>query len=172
MTCARFFAALRFAQNDRPTGVEFLKRRTIVSMLFVALIAGTAYSEVPDMEPAKLEAFATHIFNGKLSRVYTSVEKSAEWETTHSVAEVQVAKVEKGEHAGKLAYVRFWRRKYIGKGEAPDGAYGHRDIPKVGSQVRAYAREGEDGGLDVILPNGISLISAPSGEKKKTREPS
>jgi hypothetical protein len=137
----------------------------------IALIGGAAYAEVPGMEPAKLEAFATHIFSGKLSRIYTSVEKSAEWETTHSVAEVQISKVEKGEHSGKLAYVRFWHRRFIGKGEAPDGAYGHRDIPAVSSVVRVFVRQGEDGGYDLALPNGILLISAPAQEKKKTSEP-
>jgi hypothetical protein len=135
--------------------------------LSFALPASFALAEVPDLEPTKLGAMATHVVSGKLARVYTSVEKSAEWETTNSVAEVQVAEVEKGKHSGRLAYVRFWHRKFIGKGEAPDGAYGHRGIPKVGSQVRVYARQADDGGLDVVLPNGLlSWTSAKTDEKK------
>lgn len=142
--------------------------RLFVFILFapVALLA-TALAEVPPMEPAKLEAYATYIVDGKLDRIYTTVEKSAEWETTHSVGEVRVTNVIKGKHAGKLAYVRFWHRKFIGKGEAPDGAYGHREIPKVGSRVRVYAREGEDGGLDVALPNGLAVAATSDDRPKK-----
>jgi hypothetical protein len=122
---------------------------------------------VADMGLEKLAAMATDIFAGKLTRIYSVVETTAEWETTYSVAEVQIGAVEKGTCVAKLVYLRFWRRKYRGKREAPDGSYGHRNIPEVGSQVRAYVREMEDGGYDVILPNGISQVSPPSKEQKK-----
>lgn len=131
--------------------------------LSTAILDNVAIAEVPPMEPAKLEAYATHVLEGKLGRVYTSVEKSKEWETTHSVGEVQVSTVNKGEVPGKLAYVRFWHRKYIGQGEGPDGAYGHRDIPAVGSDIRVFARQADDGGLDVVLPNG--LVAVEKGDK-------
>ena len=95
------------------------------------------------MEPAKLEAFATHIFSGKLARIYTSVEKSAEWETTHSVAEVQIAEVVKGKHGGKLAYVRFWHRRFIGKGKRRMGRMDiatFRRLAQTCAFIRARAR--------------------------------
>ena len=138
-----------------------------IPAVLIAFTSSTARAEVADMGLEKLAAMATHIFAGKLVKIYSVVETSAEWETTYSVAEVQVAALEKGTCVAKLVYLRFWRRKYRGKGEAPDGSYGYRNIPEVGSQVRAYVREMEDGGYDVILPNGISQISAPVKDQKK-----
>ena len=120
------------------------------------------------MDPAKLQALASHIFNGKLLRVYSTVVQSADWETTYSVAEVQVARALKGAYAGQLVYVRFWRKRFTGKGVAPDGAYGHRNIPALGSTLRVYVKTADDGGFDVINPNGFELISMP--EKSKTSE--
>jgi len=148
-------------------------RRAFLSMLFLLLVlsGGAAFAEVPPLDPGKLELMATHIFSGKIARIYSSVELTADWETTYSVAELHVGKVEKGKYLAKLLYVRFWRRKWKGKGEAPDGSYGHRDIPAAGSTVRVFTKEGEDGGFDVILPNGFEVISAPAEEKKKTSEP-
>src|SRR3954470_5540703 len=138
-----------------------------ISAILIAFTSSAARAEVADMGLEKLTAMATHIFAGKLIKIYSVVETTAEWETTYSVAEVQVAAVEKGTCVAKLVYLRFWRRKYRGKGQGPDGSYGHRDIPEVGSQVRVYVREMEDGGYDVILPNGISQISGPAKDKKK-----
>jgi hypothetical protein len=135
-----------------------------------ALMGCAARAEVQDMRPENLRAIASHVFNGKLARIYSSVEQSAEWETIQSVAELQLARVEKGSYAGRLVYVRFWRRRFIGKGPPPDGAYGHRQVPVVGSVVRVFVTEGEDGGYDVVSPNGFSLISAPA-EKPETSEP-
>jgi hypothetical protein len=148
----------------------FFRAFVFVGLLFVALTAASARAEVPDMRPDKLQAAASHIFNGKLARIYSTIAQSTDWETTYSVAEIQLARVEKGVYAGQLVYVRFWRKRFRGKGEAPDGAYGHRQVPGVGSEVRAFVTTGEDGGYDVILPNGISLISAPSEPIKKTSE--
>lgn len=128
--------------------------------LSLVLLGGAAWAEVPDQKPEQLEAAATQVVTGKLVRIYASVEPEGDWEITRSVAEIQVSKVEKGEYAGKLAYVRFWHRRYIGKGRAPLGANGQREIPKVGSIVRAYVRTGDDGGFDVISPNGLMLVAA------------
>jgi hypothetical protein len=36
----------------------------------------------------------------------------------------------------------------------------------VGSTVRVFTKEAEDGGYDVVSPNGFELISAPAQEKK------
>jgi hypothetical protein len=142
-----------------------------VACLLFALSGGLALAEVPDLAPDKLAALSTQIVDGKLARIYTSVEKAGDWAITHSVAEIQVSKVEKGKFDGKVAYVRFSHRRYIGKGRSPVGAFGQREVPDVGSIVRAYVREGDDGGLDVIPPNGLMLISVGAKETKKTSEP-
>jgi hypothetical protein len=148
----------------------FFRAFVFVALLFVALTAASARAEVPDMRPDKLHAAASHIFNGKLARIYSTIVQSADWETTYSVAELRLARVEKGVYAGQLAYVRFWRKRFKGKGEAPDGAYGHRQVPGVGSTVRVFVTTGEDGGYDVISPNGFETESATPDRATKPAE--
>lgn len=136
--------------------------RSFASCLSMSLVllGGVAWAEIADLKLDQLEATATEIITGQLVRVYSSVEQEGDWEIMHSVAEIQVSKVGKGEYAGKLAYVRYWHRRFIGKGPAPLGANGQREIPKVGTVVRAYVRAADDGGFDVISPNGLTPVSA------------
>jgi hypothetical protein len=87
------------------------------------------------------------------------------WETTHSIAELQVQKMDKGKHDSKIAYVRFWNKRYTGKGPAPPGSYGHRGVPAVGAVTRVFVVPGADGGLDVLPPNGFAAV--PDTHQKK-----
>jgi hypothetical protein len=141
--------------------------RYLVSIISAsaASMGGGACGAIPDMSPARLQEISSHIFTGKVARIYSSVEKSSaspDLETIHGVVELQVKKVEKGKHEGALAYVRFERRRYTGKGPAPGGSYGQRGIPEVGSMTQAFVVIGQDGGYDVLPPNGF--VSEP---KKK-----
>jgi hypothetical protein len=145
----------------------FFRPVVFVPLLFVALLATAARAEIADMRPDRLHAMASHIFNGKLAQIYSTVVRSVDWETTYSVAEIQLARSEKGVFAGQLAYVRFWRKRFKGKGTAPDGAYGHRQIPEVGSMVRVFVTKGEDGGYDVLNPNGFQVASSNAGGATK-----
>jgi hypothetical protein len=140
--------------------------RAVLLFLFFALSRGFALAEVPNLKVDQLDSMAAKVIDGKLARIYTTLEKEGDWEFTRSVAEIQVSKVEKGKFEGKLAYVRFWHKRFIGKGKSPLGAFGQREIPAVGSEVRAYVRDGEDGGLDVISPNGLKSNSATAKETK------
>jgi hypothetical protein len=125
----------------------------------VAGIGGVACAEIPNMSSEKMQEIATHIFTGKVVKIYSTVERtSPQWEFTYSVAELDLTDVEKGEHDGRLAYVRFWRRRYLGDGPPEPGHYGHRGVPKVGSQTRVYVMTEEDGGYDVLSPNGFAPI--------------
>jgi hypothetical protein len=142
--------------------------RSSVALLFLCFVVSSklALAEVPNLKPDQLDSMAAKVIDGKLVRIYTKLEKEGDWEFTRSVAEIQISKVEKGEFDGKLAYVRFWHKRFIGKGKSPLGAFGQREIPEVGSEVRAYVRDGEDGGLDVISPNGLKSNSAPAKDTK------
>ncbi len=129
-------------------------------------IGGEACAEVPDMPPARMHEIASHIFTGKIARIYSSVDRSTPgWETTHGVAEFRILRVEKGKHESALAYVRFWNKRFTGTGAAPPGAYGHRGVPKVGVAARVYVVTAEDGGLDVLPPNGLAALSAVEAQK-------
>ena len=107
-----------------------------------------------------MREIASHIFAGKVARIYASAERpSAEGEDVHSVAEIQVTKVEKGKHEAALVYVRFANRAPASKAQAPSGSSGQREVPKVGAMARVYVITGEDGGFDVLPPNGFTSIT-------------
>jgi hypothetical protein len=132
---------------------------SIISASAAAGVGGGACAEIPDMRPEKLQEIATHIFTGKVLKIYSTVERSSpKWEFTYSVAEVQVTNVEKGEHEGRLAYVRFWHKRYMGEGPPEPSHYGHRRVPNVGTKTRVYVITEEDGGYDVLPPNGFAAI--------------
>jgi hypothetical protein len=125
----------------------------------IAVIGGAAHAEIPNRTPAQLRELASHIFTGKVLKIYSTVDSSSpKSEMIYSIAELQVAEVEKGEHKGRLAYVRFWKRRHLGDGPPQPGHYGHRGIPKVGAEARVYVMTEEDGGYDVLSPNGFAAV--------------
>jgi hypothetical protein len=129
-------------------------------------LGGGVCAEIPDLSTARMQDVASHVFQGKVARIYSMVDRSTpQWETTHSVAELLVSRVEKGKHDGRLAYVRFWHKRFVGEGSAPPGSYGHRGIPKVGGSTRVFVVEAEDGGFDVLPPNGFTVMPGENAQK-------
>lgn len=138
--------------------------------VFAVVLALTCFAplsaEKVDMSAEKLQETATHVVVGKVQAVYRRVVKDEKWRTTHYVAEVAVADVEKGEglEKGGLVYVRYWTREWIGAGEMPLGTNGHRGCPEEGDVCRVYlarnaydgfGSENKDGGYNVIGANGF-----------------
>src|SRR3954452_25483602 len=87
-------------------GGSAMRFRYLAFIAMLAVLIGfacnSARAEVADLGLEKLSAMATHIFAAKLVKIYSVVETSAEWQPTLSVAEVQVAAVEKGTCVAKL----------------------------------------------------------------------
>ena len=136
----------------RPTTI----RRGIGTLLFV--FAGLfsfsdVFAEVVNLSTAQLTKSATHVFTGTVQALYSYDKTDGEHVTTRYAAEVFVDAVEKGDgiEPRSLVYVRLWRVKKRAQGWV--GASGH-SIPKT-KQVRVYLKRAKDGGLDVILPNGL-----------------
>ena len=87
------------------------------------------------------------------------------WIRTLHCAELAVDTVKKGEGVapGDLVYVRYWRRRWIGR-VVPLATSGHRGLPAVSERVRAYlVNEGydgfgetRDGGFNVVGANGFA----------------
>ena len=131
----------------------------VLGIAALGLVGGACLAAIPDLSPDALRTAATHIFSGKVLRIYSAVEQtSPEWETTYLLAEIEVAKSEKGDADGKLAYVRFQSRRYTGPGQEPPGDYGLRGVPEAGDVVRVFVTQAEDGGYDVIAPNGFERV--------------
>jgi hypothetical protein len=146
-------------------GVDVINSRYGVGLIsFVAsflCMAIVAKSEIPDLNSVELQATATDILAGKVARIYSYSDRSSDLQTTHYVAEIKVKQVDKGKYNEPLVYVRFWRKSYRGPGLAPPGHYGHRNIPTAGSSTRVYLRHAEDGGFDVLSPNGFAVSKTP-----------
>jgi len=130
------------------------------ALWLAALAAGAARAEILDKEPPQLKAGASHIVVGTTRAVYSFQGKNDEWETTYSVAEIAVTKVEKGQGLkdGGLVYARSWHRRWISnKPKRPD-THGHRGMPGRGDTVRVYLKRSADGGYDVMFPNGAEIL--------------
>lgn len=135
-------------------------------LLIVSVLASSLIAEVPLLGPQELEKRATHIFVGKVQRLYDAPpERTGGYARTWKVAEISISSVEKGDgwNRGELVYARFWNQKWVAEADAPPGTSGHRSIPPVGSAVRVYLTRHKDNGMDVVLPNGFSRIPDDKG---------
>jgi hypothetical protein len=146
-----------------------MTRRVFVFASLLILATGTGRAEKIDMSPEELRSTATHVVSAKVQAVYTRQEQAGDYRYTHYLAEVRIENSEKGDDLkkGELAYVRYWRKGYTGKGLPPPDTSGHRGLPEVGQTLRIYlsknAYDGftfgnKDGGFNVIGANGFEAI--------------
>ena len=151
--------------------------RTVMAVLLASLLAPlAAHAEKVDTPPAAMREGATNVIVGMVKAIYTRTAKEGKWRVTRHVAEVEVAKDEKGSlKKGDLAYVRYWRRSWAGFGSPPPSTGGHRGLPKEGETLRVYAvskgyngfGDTKDGGLDVYGANGFERLKAEPGKPGK-----
>lgn len=128
---------------------------TIIAAVALGPLGVVCLAAIPELSPEELFQSATHVLRGKVIRVYSSVESaSGNWQVTRCVVELQVDQVEKGKSPGRLTYIRFQSRRYTGSGDPPPGHYGQQP-PQIGSQLRVFALQANDGGLDALSPNGF-----------------
>ncbi len=73
-----------------------MKQTPLVSLLLLVVSCSLAKAEVPLMSPDELKSESSHIVIGKVRAVYSTTEKSKNWEDTSSIAEISVMSVEKG----------------------------------------------------------------------------
>lgn len=143
-------------------------RKTLLAAvpLIVLLSTLVARGEKVDTPPEGLRKVATHIVQGEVQAIYTRQEKVGKWKYTRYVAEVKIAKVEKGKGlaADGLVYARYWRRSWAALGPQPPSTGGHRGLPKAGESLRIYlaqnaydgfTKDNNDGGFNVIGANGF-----------------
>ena len=136
-----------------------------IATVIVCGTYSTASAEIPNLSPAELQKTATQIVSGKVHRIYSNVERTApNMDTIHNVAELHIRRVEKGSLDAPLLYIRFWRKRYVGDGLAPAGHYGHRGVPKRGDSVRVFLKKADDGGYDVLSPNGFEVIETSNNK--------
>ena len=149
-------------------------RLSLVLLAVFALAAGLlvpsepARAEKVDMSPEQLKKTATHVVTGEVVAIYERTAREGRYIVTRRVAEVRIDAVEKGEGLAKggLVYVRYWTRKWAGRGHMPPGTTGHRGLPAEKARIRVYlaknAYDGfgttKDGGFNVIGANGFEAL--------------
>ncbi len=145
---------------------SLLTKRTLLLIAALPIAHSVAHSEIPSVSQEALQKQATLIVTGEVKCVYFKLEKTNLEEYTNYIAEVCVDQCEKGEGVkkGDLVYIRYWNRRWIGKGPVPPSYSGHRGLIKEGAQIRAYLtteatiRGKKDGGLNVLDPNGTEEL--------------
>lgn len=58
----------------------------------------------------------------------------------------------------EIAYIRSWSKEFVGPGSPEPGHYGLSELPKPGTNIRAYVFSNQDGGFDALEPNGLQAI--------------
>jgi hypothetical protein len=131
-----------------------------VGLVVVLVVVGMAWGAIPPLGKEELKQSATHIVVGEVKRVYTSEKAGDRAGFTDRVYAIEVAPsaIEKGEglKEGRLIYARAWTPDKRPFGWV--GGQGQNIIPEAGKRVRMYLREGKDGGLDLVEPNGVEVV--------------
>lgn len=125
-------------------------------LLLCLLVSPVAIqAEVASRTPDQLRNMASTIITGTVQQIYEVVEISDGFETRDRVAEISVQSTDKGVEGAPLVYARYWSRRWIARTAPPTTGYGHRDVPTKGDKVQVFLTHAEDGGLDVVYPNGF-----------------
>jgi len=142
-------------------------RLALLAAFTAGLAAGLGRAEKVDMSADELRDTATHVVVGTVAAVYERAEASGDWKYTRYVAEVRVSACEKGAglKKGELAYVRYWRRSWRGKGLPPPSTAGHRGLPAPGEAVRVYLARNAYDGFSFDNKDGGSMSSAPTASR-------
>lgn len=145
-----------------------MKQIPLVSLMLVILLFSFAKADVPLMSHDELKSESSHIVIGNVRAVYSTTEKSKNWQDTSFIAEISLVSVEKGAglHVGEVIYAHYWKKRWIGKGNPDPHASGHSGVSK-GDVVRAFLQR-KDSAYHVLLPNGFASAKAGESEKKPT----
>ncbi|MDG2223931.1 MAG: hypothetical protein P8L85_21300 [Rubripirellula sp.] len=146
-----------------------MNRFSLLLFVTAVVMCPNVKGEKAPMSAEELRQTATDIIVGKVVRVYERTESEGDWSYTRFVAEISVGTVEKGEsiEPADLAYVRYWKRRWVGGGRVPASTSGHRGLPSEGVTLRVYlarnaydgfTRSNKDGGFNVIGANGFEKI--------------
>ena len=143
----------------------------ILTLFFFGSIHFLYAAKAPSSR-VQLEKIATHIVVGKVQAVYSykgreGIPLVSGYEYDHKVAEVKIAKVEKGKILENLVYVRYWSRAWKGIGLPPPSGQSYHPQPKKGDQSRFYLSknsfdgwtdQNQDGGYNIVYVNGVQPI--------------
>jgi hypothetical protein len=144
---------------------------TVLSTIFVVLLAGSAIAEVPPLKEAELEKQADVILAGTVVSIRPSEKidkEDKDWVDTHFEIRVAVGEVLKGKipAVSKQVTFRGWAASkrpiaWAGPGgnyDSSDGSFRRLSSLKSGQEVKLYLR-GKGSTYDLVYPNGFELRS-------------
>jgi hypothetical protein len=145
-----------------------------VSCALVVVLATSLMAEVPSIPKDALHRAATHIVTGDVVRIYDRSYAHGAGATIRYISEVRVKAVEKGEGMvpESLIYVSYFT---LDNPPHTTGTSGHRGLPKDGDRIRfylvrnaddGYGAENNDGGLNVLFPNGFEQLPIDGSKKE------
>ena len=139
-----------------------------LALVFSTVVPGSASAAKAPYSPKQLAKIATHIVVGEVQAVYTRTEREGNYEYVRKAAEVRIKTLEKGTGPEGLVYVRYFDRRWKGRGPMPPGGGSYSPQPKAGGTYRFYlarnAYDGwskngsQDGGYNVVYVNGVQPI--------------
>jgi hypothetical protein len=135
-------------------------RRVFVLSFALGLLAtAPAAAELPPLSPEERLERATCVVTGEVKAVYSTEKETKKGFTDRLfLLEVMPATVEKGDgpKRGEVFYVRCWKRKDRPAGWVGPG--GQTRVPAARDRVRLFIKRAEDGGYDLLIPNGVEFL--------------
>jgi len=154
--------------------VNSLRFRIRFAGLAALLVASTvANAERPAQSRERLLESASHAMTGTVVRTYEHHEQKDDrgFEWTYGIAEIKVALVTKGSDikAGDRAFVRYWEKKWVGRGSPPPDSNGNWDIPVATDSVEVFVEGDRQTGYDVLQPNGFFNVTKVKNAESKSK---
>jgi hypothetical protein len=144
-----------------------MHRKLSLFVIATVLVARSiTWAEIANKPPASL-AKAKVIVIGKIKGTYKETTRSAGWEDTRGLVEIEVEKVERAEglRTGDTIFARFWNRTWIKNYDPPSYGSGH-GLHVNGTTVRAHLEHGK-GAYDILLPNGLVALEKSTNQSRK-----
>ena len=137
------------------------------------LVINVVSAERPAQSRERLLESASHAITGTVVRTYERQEKKDDrgFEWTYGIAEIQVAMVTKGSdiQAGDRAFVRYWKKKWVGGGSPPPDSYGNWEVPEATDSVEVFVEGDRGTGYDVLQPNGFFKVTKVRNAQSKSK---
>jgi hypothetical protein len=141
----------------------FCRFFSLVALAYLALLTSdSSLADRPPESTKQLKNMATHVVVGTIAKVYKNQSSLGNWKTTECVAEVIVAKVNKGNEivAKDRIFVKYYYKDWIGQGEMSETDWlGQRGF-KAASPVLLYLNGTSSQGYRVSEPNGFAVPAA------------
>lgn len=128
----------------------------------LAFLGGEASAEVPLMSSHDRETEADVVAQVEVLSIVTNKRKINGFLRLQHSIKAKVLSLKKNstkKNLGQILTARAWTQQWQGQGDPPPYSMGHILKAKAGERYTFYLKTAKDGGLDVLLPNGLEPLS-------------